>query len=243
MQDVEVLESISWQGTMVKQDQSFDFKKLRVLIWVTALSNPKAYVDNLDLLLSLASQCSKLEAIIIENYGNSIGLPHILPTNIASTLQRRILDLCCVCASLKILNLVGLEFLEQLPKGFGSRHTLLRLNLSLCSSFAALPTEIGNFSSMTTLNLSRCSSLKAIPNEVGNLSSLTSLNLSECLRLQALPWEVGNLSSLTTLDLKRCSNFEDLPKEVRNLSSLTTLDLEGCSRLKDCQRNWKTCLH
>jgi len=207
MQDVEVLEGISWQGTMVKQDQSFDFKKVRVLIWVSTLSNLEAYVDNLDLLLSLASQCSKLEAIIIENYGNSIALSHTLPTNTTSTLQRKISNLCGAYASLKILDLIGLGFLEQLPNNFASKHTLLRLNLSFCSSLAALPMELGNLSSLTTFNLSRCSSLEALPKEVGNLSSLTTLNLNWCSRLEALPKEVGNLSSLTTLNLEYCSSF------------------------------------
>jgi len=71
MQDVDVLEGISWQETMnhhfplVKQDESFDFEKLRVVILVSALGNPKAYVDNFSLLLQIALQCSTLEAIII----------------------------------------------------------------------------------------------------------------------------------------------------------------------------------
>jgi len=105
---------------LVKEDQSFDFQNLWVLILVSALDNSKAHVNNFSLLLEVALQCSQLEAIIIENSQTWIGLPQIVSLNTSIILQKKILNLCSTCASLKILDLVGLGFLQQLLHKFAS---------------------------------------------------------------------------------------------------------------------------
>jgi len=96
MQDVEVLEGICWQETMhydfplIKEDERFYFEKLCILILVSTLGTPKAHVHNFGFLFQVALQCSKLEAIIIGNSQTWIGLPHIFPSNISITLQKKI---------------------------------------------------------------------------------------------------------------------------------------------------------
>ena len=65
-------------------------------------------------------------------------------------LNKTILELCGTCASLKILDLIGLGFLKQLPKEFASNKTLLRLDLSDCHGLEKLPKEVGNLYSLTT---------------------------------------------------------------------------------------------
>jgi len=72
---------------LVKEDQRFNFEKLCVLILVSALGNPKAHVDNYGLLLQIASQCPKFEAIMIGNSQNWIGLLHALSSNTSIILQ------------------------------------------------------------------------------------------------------------------------------------------------------------
>jgi len=103
---------------LVKQHPSFDFQVLRVLILASTLDNLKAHFDKLDFLFTLASQCSKLEAILIQNSQNLIELPLTPPTYDASNLTSRILDLCGTSAALKILDLQGLRFLDQLLDKF-----------------------------------------------------------------------------------------------------------------------------
>eukprot|EP01018_Ginkgo_biloba_P005661 Gb_24679 [translate_table: standard] len=138
-------------------------------------------------------------------------------------------------SKLRSLNIARFCWLSSdKPKAFGFVmlfESLVKLDLSVCTSLKTLPDSIGDLINLEYLDLSRCKNLEGLPRSIGSLVRLRFLNMYSNFRVTCLPEEFVRLVQLEELNISKCERLVKLPDSFGNLCNLTILRMVGMSNL------------
>ena len=207
-------------------------------------SLPDGVVNLTQLKRLLLNDCSKLKRLPMEvgrllnlevlNLSNCKALLELPPSvkglrmlkelHMKSTCQSdgRLLSFMGALTALKTLHLCRNEMIAVVPRSFEDLTSLLRLQMTFCSSLntvEALPR------SLQYLDLTNCPQLIHFPS-VAKISSLVTLNLCNCKSLT----EIDGLEFLTALEdinLAGCTSLLHTEQPVLHCKSLRTCYLSG----------------
>lgn len=128
--------------------------------------------------------------------------------------------------TLKILHLINLSCLEELPDSIGSLSNLTELTIESCP-ILEIPDSIGGLTNLTEIKLEHIQ-IRDIPDSICNITGLTTLHLKS-LGISSIPDNIKSLSNLRDLYIESCYDLATLPDiwELTSLLKLGLIDLES----------------
>uniref|UniRef100_A0A7N2LM62 TIR domain-containing protein n=1 Tax=Quercus lobata TaxID=97700 RepID=A0A7N2LM62_QUELO len=225
---------------------------LRILDWISYPSNSLPSSFQLDKLVQLCLQQSKIQQlwIGIKNFDQLkfIDLTDSLDLFITPdftgvpNLEKLFLERCTnlrefhpsigILRKLIYLNLQDCERLIRLPSKFGME-SLVTLEISNCPKFVANPKFLQELSLDRTAIVDL---IKNLPKNLWIIKGLEILDLSKA-DIEELPSSIERLTELTSLTLRYCENLVSLPNTICNLKLLKSLDLFGCLKFRNLPKN------